>query len=236
MKTILQKFYLKLSFLCLLLIFSNWDLQAQLTRYRDAGKVGLTTSSGNIIVQPQYDAISDFYEGLAVVMKGMKYGFIDENGEVVIPLMYDDAGHFSEGRARVMINGLYGFIDTSNLVVIECRFINAGNFENGFARVCDGKLWYQMDLDGNFAGDGPFEVIKSFSNGRAVASKNGLYGYIDHTGKWLLQPQYTFAGMFQPDDRAGVMLNGKYVWINRDGEVIGQIPTIEQVEHGEVRD
>lgn len=37
------------------------------------------------------DRCGDFNEGLAVVSKDYKYGFINEDGNEVIPLMYDYA-------------------------------------------------------------------------------------------------------------------------------------------------
>ncbi|MBK9634133.1 MAG: WG repeat-containing protein [Bacteroidetes bacterium] len=44
----------------------------------------------------KYDYIGVFYEGLAVVRKYGKFGFVDNSGKEVIPLIYDDVIGFSE--------------------------------------------------------------------------------------------------------------------------------------------
>ena len=44
-----------------------------------------------------------FCEGLAVVKKSDKYGYIDKTGREVIPCQYDYAEQFYEGRAKVLV-------------------------------------------------------------------------------------------------------------------------------------
>ena len=53
------------------------------------------------IIAPQYEAAGRFYEGLAPVMLGGKWGYIDERNNVVIDFIYDRAYPFSEGLAVV---------------------------------------------------------------------------------------------------------------------------------------
>ncbi|TWV83565.1 WG repeat-containing protein [Moraxella sp. VT-16-12] len=48
-----------------------------------------------------YDIVDCLSEGLAVVKKNDKWGFIDKTGQVVIALQYDYVGDFSEGLALV---------------------------------------------------------------------------------------------------------------------------------------
>lgn len=52
-----------------------------------------------------------FSDGLAVVKKDGKYGFIDRTGKEVIPLIYDDAYGFYDGLAAVEKDGKMGYID-----------------------------------------------------------------------------------------------------------------------------
>lgn len=49
----------------------------------------------------QYDVRECFYEGLSVVGKAGKFGFIDKTGNIVIPLQYDGAFSFREGVAII---------------------------------------------------------------------------------------------------------------------------------------
>jgi hypothetical protein len=64
-----------------------------------------------------YDFISQFNDGFAVVKKGRKYGFIDIYGIEVVPLEYDNASAFSEGLAAVAKDGEWMLIDNVGNVI-----------------------------------------------------------------------------------------------------------------------
>ncbi len=51
--------------------------------------------------QVSFDKKYPYYEGLAAVVKGDKWGFVNEANEIVIPLMYDDVGFFYLGYTMV---------------------------------------------------------------------------------------------------------------------------------------
>ena len=70
-------------------------------------KLGLKNLSGTWVVEPQYDYIAPFSDGLAVVGKRdtygeLKYGYINPKGEVIIPLKYSvQPGNFRDGIAII---------------------------------------------------------------------------------------------------------------------------------------
>ena len=66
-----------------------------------ASKYGFIDKSGKVVIEPQFDNVSAFSEGLAKVEKDDKWGFIDKNGKVVVEPQFDDAEPFSEGLAKV---------------------------------------------------------------------------------------------------------------------------------------
>jgi KWG Leptospira. len=57
--------------------------------------------------QTDSDETGSFREGLAVVKKDGKYGYIDKTGAVVLPVIYDRATSFSEGHAAVKKDGAW---------------------------------------------------------------------------------------------------------------------------------
>lgn len=63
----------------------------------------------------------------------------------------------------------------------------------------------------------------SYSNGMILLSKNGKYGYMDHTGKWVVQPTLDGAKPFN-EGLAVIESDGKMGLINTKGEYV--IPTI----------
>ena len=54
------------------------------------------------MIEPVYDSVSTFCDGLAAVQnQDGNWGFIDESGKVIVPLTYKICNDFSEGLAVV---------------------------------------------------------------------------------------------------------------------------------------
>src|SRR5208283_4601113 len=60
----------------------------------------------------------------------------------------------------------------------------------------------------------PAQEAKSFSEGLAAASLNGRWGYIDQSGRWVIQPQFGEAGAFEAagefSEGLAPVMNGKH--------------------------
>jgi hypothetical protein len=72
---------------------------------------------GKIVIPAQFNGISRFSEGLAIVSINGKYGFIDRTGKIVISPQFDDTYGFSKGLAGVWIDGKLGYIDQTGKFV-----------------------------------------------------------------------------------------------------------------------
>ncbi len=53
-------------------------------------KWGFIDKTGKNVVNPKFDKVGYFSEGLAWVKVGGKYGFIDKTGKYVVDLQFDD--------------------------------------------------------------------------------------------------------------------------------------------------
>ena len=73
--------------------------------YPVEGKFSLINKSGKQLIPFKYDWIYYFYEGLAKVQIGNKYGFIDVSGKEVFKVIYDEARNFSNGKVWVEKDG-----------------------------------------------------------------------------------------------------------------------------------
>ena len=51
-----------------------------------------------------------FSEGLAMVCRGEKCGYINKNNEVIIPFEYDAGTPFENGEAKIKKDGKWGTI------------------------------------------------------------------------------------------------------------------------------
>ena len=107
---------------------------------------GFLDKRGNTAIQPYYDDVSYFSEGLCFVKKNGKWGVIDKKGNLVIQFIFDDfyyGYHFRENLAAVKQNGKWGFVNRTGETVIPFIYDTAETFENEMACVSlNGKFGY----------------------------------------------------------------------------------------------
>lgn len=154
------------------------------------GKLCLINRDEEVIVDPDdyYDIVHYPVDGLSLISKDNKYGYIDELGMLVIPLTYTNASDFSDnGLAYVEIeDGLGGYIDRDGAFVIE------PGFDSG----------------------------TEFSHGLAAVSRAGKSYYIDENGLKAININFKYAGAFSECGLAKViMLNGDVLFIRPDSSI-----------------
>ena len=117
------------------------------------GSITISSDINKVSSIEDFDYVGKENNGLRLVVKNKKYGFIDEFDNVVIDLHYDSAWDFQNGLARVYkrysSTGGYpytfkwGFINTNGEEVIPLIYEFAMPFENGAAEVeKDGIVFY----------------------------------------------------------------------------------------------
>ena len=176
-----------------------------------------------------YDAVGDFHDGLAMVAKGDKIGFIDKMGNEVIPCIFDFMEEadcsFHEGLAFVHQGDNYYFIDKEGKKAFDFNYDAANHFSEGLAIVWkEGKCGY-IDKKGN-------EVIAltdkyfghDFSEGLAAAmSKDGKLGFIDMKGNVVIPFNYDMTEGDTPlfsEGYAAVQKEGKCGFIDKNGKEV----------------
>jgi len=120
--------------------------QEQLYPVPVRGKYGFMDRRGRIAIQPLFDRVRLFSEGMAVVAIGGKYGYIDTRGSVIVPPKFEDAASFSEGLAAVEVGKKWGYVDKSGKYAIHPQFDEAGNFESGLAPVPARRLKWPSEF------------------------------------------------------------------------------------------
>lgn len=138
-----------------------------------------------------YDMVSDFHEGFAMVTKGDKYGFIDKMGNEVIPCIYE-------------------FMEEAD-----------PNFHDGLALVHQGEKHFFINKEGKEAFPYNYDTGLNFSDGLALVWKDRKCGYIDANGKVVIPLTDKYYGDSFHDGLAAVRNNdGKYGFINKKGELV----------------
>ncbi len=205
-------------------------------------KAGYIDKSGKWVIKPTFDAIGGFFDGLAVVFIGNGRGYIDTTGKIVMPPgRFDEIWNFSEGVAVVHVGGRekkdypvypepgrWRYIDkTGKFVDDTSKFEAYQSFSDGLAAVKIGNYYGFIDRQFNVVISPQYTYVRDFVNGLAIASNDragGDKGYIDITGKFIIEPIFEILEPFQGPlarackrDQDGKIICG---YINRKGEWI----------------
>lgn len=186
---------------------------------------GFIDTTGKEIVSPKYESVNAFSEGFAKVIlfkeqkeesQTIKIGntiipslssspvyteecqLIDKKGNEVIPAMYDSGCELSDGMIDVSLNGKSGVIKTTGEIAIEPNYYFAGPFSDGLRRI---------------------QLNKTKKRRNLLIEEKNKYGFIDKTGKVVVNPQFDKATTFQ-EGVAVVGIDGKYGFIDKDGNKI----------------
>ena len=213
-------------FFCLAMLGLFTDLASaqdlDLFPVRQAGKVGFIDSSGKIVISPRFDSALSandvtFSEGLAAVQVGNKWGYIDRTGEFVIQPKFDDTPSlFTEGLAQVVIkvNIIEKTVLKDKLTIREETY--------GF-----------IDRNGNLVESLKFiEEYTRFVDGLAKVKKGEKFGYVDKTGRFVIEARFANAEDFSEEvavvrtNKSFSSLEGgdessvKYGFIDRSGKFV----------------
>lgn len=204
---------------------------------RIAGGWSFIDTSGKLIIIPMKDGefeLGTFSEGLLIAVRGSKRGYLDRTGRLAVGWFDADSegafirlGNFSEGVAPVMSGGKGGYIDKTGKYVITPQFERVLPFSDGLALVEVGGKFGFIDHSGRFAINPQFDYADPFSEGLSIAVTSVRDGsktcFIDKTGKFILKNianlNFGNAGDFH-EDRALVMMNGKFGYLDRTGTLI----------------
>ena len=138
-----------------------------------------------------YDDVFPFYEGLAIVVKNGKYGYISTTGKEIIPCMYDRAYRFSKGLAIVEKDDKSGYVNAKGEQVTPCIYDGASAFSEGLACVKkNGKCGYintkGVEVIPCIYDDGMYNGAGDFSEGLAIVEKDDKWGYINTKGELVV--------------------------------------------------
>jgi hypothetical protein len=204
---------------------------------RVSSKWGYMNSSGQLVINPQFDYADDFHEGRARVCLGASCwepsndaplsGFIDISGKMVVTPQYWEADVFSEGLADVCTKseGTQSEAESS----LE-------QFQRLERQTTPSSCGY-IDRDGKVAIPMQFGRAERFSEGLAKvcvgkcdyksydSGYGGKFGFIDHSGHFVVNPQYDYVGDFKngfAKVEVGNGVNAKTGYIDKTGKTVWQ--------------
>ena len=86
-------------------------------------KCGFVDKNLNYVIEPQFEDVSSFIDGIAAVQQDGLWGMIDKTGKYIIEPQFEDIGSsFIDGIALAKQNGLWGVIDKTGKYIVEPQF------------------------------------------------------------------------------------------------------------------
>ncbi len=154
-------------------------------------------------------------------IKNRKAGYIDRNGQVVIPPRLEAHGNygseFHDGLLEIAVDG-GRYVDRTGRVVINSGLYRGWSFSEGLAVAMrkGEELWGYINTLGQFTMNSRFETYPNgyvfpFSDGLARIEVQGRFGYIDHSGQFVIKPQL-LDGIDFSDGMARVVTEGPCVY------------------------
>lgn len=169
--------------------------EIELIPYAQKDKYGYFDLEGKIVINPQFAYATAFREDLALVKttgENGKWGYIDESGKFEINATYKDATVFQEGLAWVVLeNGAPSAINKNGEIIFTLKEAE------------DVSLFS--------------EDLAAFSK---IDSTNTIWGFVDKSGKQVINPQFTNVGSFHDGKCAVQNKEGKWGYIDKSGKII----------------
>lgn len=198
---------------------ANGAIQVQID-----GKWGIASATGSLIIPCEYDKISTFSNGKAIVQKDNVISAVDENNNRVA-LLHESASEFGNYSAdrTCLLTGSGWVISSGSFTTGQQTFEEFGMYSNGYAPVKQGGKWGLINTSGSeWLVEPQYDDIirdelgRAYSQGAYFASKGGQI-YLYTNGEQIGGP-YEDAKPFA-DGWAAAKKNGKWGFIDTAGNI-----------------
>lgn len=152
-------------------------------------KYGIINTKGEIISEPKYSYLGEFYEGIASAQRRTKWyvGAINTQDSVIVPIKYWDVGDFYHGVTYVRKRKKYGVIDQHNNLIAPIEYDSISEFTPGFALVKKDSRYGLMNPSGDFILPVQYRAIRTVAEDHFKAQmENKRWVLLDQKGKAVL--------------------------------------------------
>ncbi len=191
---------------------------------------GIADEMGQEIIEAKYKEIYPFSEdGFALARKDDgTYIYIDQDGQIrkVPDEIYKDPGMISSKRAVACKDGKYGYLDENMEPVGKFSWDELTGIKGSTGAARKDKKWVLVNKEGKAKDEQKYEDVIVDENGFCsnqkcifVKDKKG-YRLINAKGKRIGKLTFDDAKAFTEDGCAAVCRDGKWGFVNTDGELV----------------
>ena len=185
--------------------------------FTKSGKYGVIKTTGEILIDPQYDNLEETKVGTFIASKDGKYVIIDINKEEKLPFEYNSITFNEKADLYVAEDSNFNAkILNSNLETKAEGILSELNENKGYLklRIDNNYKYYNFKFEEKQESD-------IFSNRTLFLSKkDGKYGYVDKNGKVIVD--YIYDDAMEQNDYgfSAVKKDGKWGSIDSKGNVV----------------
>jgi hypothetical protein len=213
----------KFLFYLILLCCSNLVSAQELHLFYANGKAGFKNSEDAIVIQATLEAASQFMGNYAIAMQNNKKGLIKKDGTWQIPAIYNDIVYNGNEHFFAKKDSVFYLINLQQDIVIPQAIQKAYLPQNNIAKVYVNNAWRFVNVKAGYFLKNSYDNVGDFSYNKAPVCSNGLWGFVDETGKLVINYQYIYASSFNNYGQAMVTNNQvKSYYINTSGKKLNK--------------
>lgn len=168
----------------------GWCVVAQAQSYfpiKVNKKWGLINADGQIVLQPNYDAIGEFKRfGYAVMQQYGGVGLLDSKGKEIIPPRYDDLKVLDSTLVAVMRDGAWSVINLHGDIVLPKGYERVTVLSKEYVAYRRQEKWGIVDHRGNVVSEPRYDEVTLAENHLFLVRKGGKLGLLAADGKETL--------------------------------------------------
>lgn len=154
-------------------------------------KWGLIDTDGNIVVEPNYEAIGEFkHFGYAVMQRQGGVGLLDQNTNEVIRPRYEDIKVLDEDLVAVMDEGQWMVINFEEEIILEKGYTRVNIWEGEYLAFLRDNMWGIALKDGTVITEPAYEGLRLMDNGYFETQVEDGVGLLSPEGLVLIPPKY----------------------------------------------
>ncbi|MES2681618.1 MAG: WG repeat-containing protein [Bacteroidota bacterium] len=194
--------------------------------YQRKDLTGFINSTGQLVIQPMYDAVTEFQEGLSVVNKNDSVFFVNKENNNVFGKFFSEAFTFRNGIAPVKQNNKWYFINRLGQQV--SKFYNEISESSNSAFIVKVNDKYgAVDNFGQEIIAPKYFKLGDFKNDFAYYIEDNKYGFVSKVGGQH-RAEFEWISDFNNKQVAIIKKDGFYGLINAQGKYILE-PEYDQV-------
>lgn len=188
------------------------------------GKWGFIDKNGETAINFLYDKVGAFYDGVAIVLANDEMDLIDTEGKSILDNTYQRLYRDIEtGLIFYQNKNLWGVMNAKGELLTDALYLTIDPFNDGLAMVSvAGDSQGFINTKGDVVIPLDYQKAGIFANGLAPVKLDDQWGYVDSTGKTVIEFIYDTAKSFDDNARARVYDESSDQWslIDKEGNTI----------------